>query len=111
MDPLPQTSPSPQPSMPPAHLPGNDMGFLMIIIVTLVAIIAGIYGYFYALPAYQSATRNKEAIVLEPPPPATQATSADSDTTTSIDQDLKASSDAGNIDQEFHVVDQDAQNL
>ena len=95
-------------NMPPAEPEKSSVGTIAILIAVL-AILAGAFGYWWMYmsnadvtnPAVPALDTNQQTNQIPPP---------ESDSTTIIDQDLKAVNE-GSLDADFQGVDQDLKAL
>ena len=86
----------------PAH--GKNLIVIAIIVVVLL-LVAGVAYWMLASPMVQREV--KQPIVAEPTP----AMVAEDDTTGSIENDLNATANLGDLDKEFSELDKDLQGL
>lgn len=92
---------------PPAPTHGKNLLVIAIIVVILL-VVAGVAYWMLSAP---SATIQQQQQVREIVPTPTPTTELDNDTTASIERDLDATTNLGDLDAEFSDLDRDLQGL
>lgn len=95
----------------PLQSPGGRSAKSMIIIVVLLLALLGVAGYAYWWLASGNGVKETETQTPVVTGGNTTNTVSEDDTTQTIDAELKATSDMGDINTEFKSIDQDTSTL